>query len=107
MELVAKFKDRLVEAMDYKGLRQVKISEETGISSSLLNKYVKGISKPESIKLGILAKSLGVSPVWLIGYDVSMNQKSESNLMKKIERLSPSQLDDVERFIDTFILKEK
>lgn len=107
MELVAKFKDRLLEAINNKGVRQIDIAEQSGISKSLLNKYLKGISNPGANKLESLSISLGVSPVWLMGYDVPMRSTVRARIISKVEKLSGDELNDLERFIDTFILKDK
>lgn len=70
MELVSNFKDRLNEAILESGLQQIQISSLTGISKSLLNKYIKGIAVAKTDKIQKLAYVLKVNPVWLLGYDV-------------------------------------
>ena len=59
------------------GLKQVDILEKTRpyftdkvkISKTDLSQYVNGKTEPRSDKLYILAKGLGVSEQWLLGFD--------------------------------------
>lgn len=74
MDLNSNFRVRLREAIDYSGLQQVEVAKLSGISKSLLNKYLKGISEAGNDKLLVLGKALNVSPVWLMGYDVPMRE---------------------------------
>mgnify|MGYP003298325557 CR=1 FL=1 len=79
MEKISTFKDRLHEAIVVSGLQQVVVAERAGISKSLLNKYLKGVSEAGNNKLYSLSQALNVSPVWLMGYDVPMF-KTESSI---------------------------
>ena len=91
MRKVALFKDRLKEAIQYRNLSQISLSRMTGISKSLLSKYLKGISEAGNDKLHLLASCLRVSPVWLMGYDVEMRDYIISTekecLIKDITRI--------------------
>lgn len=70
MRIVDSFKKRLIEAIEESGMSQVDVAAKSNISKSLLNKYIKGVSQAGNHKLLSLARTLGVSPVWLMGYDV-------------------------------------
>ena len=67
---------RLREIMQQRNLRQVDIlrlclpycTDADHISKSDLSQYVNGIVTPGQFKLTILAKALGVSETWLMGY---------------------------------------
>lgn len=68
---------RIREAMDLRGMRQVELVEKSGLSKSLVNQYVSGkIQNVRSDKIYILAKALSVDPVWLMGFDVPMEEPS-------------------------------
>lgn len=71
LEIEATFAERLNKALLESGLTQKQLSERTGISKSLLNKYLKGKSQASNFKLTLLANELLVNPLWLIGYNVS------------------------------------
>ncbi|WGW22212.1 helix-turn-helix domain-containing protein [Limosilactobacillus fermentum] len=69
--------ERLREYMAVHGLKQVDILEKTRpyftdkvkISKTDLSQYVNSKTEPRSDKLYILAKGLGVSEQWLLGFD--------------------------------------
>ena len=70
----AEIKDRLREALNYAGMKPIDLSKATGIPRSMLSYYLKGKTKPKADRVHIIAKALGVSEVWLIGYDVPMER---------------------------------
>lgn len=85
---------RLKQIMSEENLRQVDIikmslpfQEELGIKmpKSYLSNYVNGYSSPDSWRLTLLAKTLGVSETWLMGYDVPKNGTSYAE--KRIEEI--------------------
>lgn len=74
---VASASARISEAMDLRGMRQVELVEKSGLSKSLVNQYVSGkIQNVRSDKIYILAKALSVDPVWLMGFDVPMEEQT-------------------------------
>lgn len=90
MDKVDSFKNRLQQAIDDANLQQIEVSRLSGISKSLLNKYLKGISEAGNKKLYALANALNVSPVWLLGYDVPKNDldklKKDSSKIDKLTK---------------------
>lgn len=78
MEKVSNFKNRLLQSIAESGLSQIEIAEKAGISKSLLNKYIKGVSEAGNHKLLLLANALNVNPLWLMGYDVEKYKMPES-----------------------------
>lgn len=64
---------RIKEAMVLRGLKQVDIVKKTGINKGALSSYISGKYLPKQTNIYKLAKVLDVSPVWLMGYDVDMN----------------------------------
>ena len=93
--IVAEPKDRLREAMAIRGMRQADIIEKTGISSPAISQWLSGKSKPKQEAAFILASALGVSPVWLMGFNVEMEpietgfglSHSEIEMVKKFRTL--------------------
>lgn len=76
--------DRLKELMQMRGLRQADILEKiepycrefgVKIPRNALSQYITGKVKPKQDKLSILGMALGVSEVWLMGYDVPMERE--------------------------------
>lgn len=68
------FSNRLEKAMNLRNIKQVELCEKTGISSSLVNKYLKGKAFARQDKIYILSKVLDVNEAWLMGYDVDINR---------------------------------
>ena len=97
---VAELKDRLQEALDRKGWKAVDLVEKTGVPKGAISYYLSGKSKPKADRLYIIAQALGISEVWLLGYDVPMartdDQKKNDQLAKLIVRLRSD-----ERFFKT------
>lgn len=75
---VAKISDRLNEAMNRKGYKQVDLSKETGISTGMISSYLSGKFEPKNTAISKLATVLDVSPTWLAGFDVPMERESSS-----------------------------
>ncbi len=81
---------RLKQIMSERNLKQVDIlnaskpfqkSLDINMSKSTLSQYVSGKQSPDQKHLFLLSKTLDVSEPWLMGYDVPMQRKdnSESN----------------------------
>jgi len=68
------FQSRLDKAMKIRNIKQVELHEKTGISESLLSKYLSGDAIARQRKLTLLADNLDINEVWLMGYDVPMEK---------------------------------
>lgn len=75
MKPIYTFQKRLEEALRIKNMKSVELHEKTGISESLLSKYLSGSAVARQKKLTLLADALNVNEVWLMGYDVPMNRE--------------------------------
>lgn len=65
-------KDRIKEALEVKGWSAADLSKHSGISKGQISRYIHGTIIPKQSKIGAMATALGVSPAWLMGYDVNM-----------------------------------
>lgn len=72
---------RLRQVMSERNLKQVDVislskvhQKELGVKlgKSALSQYINGKSTPDQEKLVLLARTLGVSEAWLMGYDAPM-----------------------------------
>ncbi len=61
------FRTRLCEAMKSSGLRATDLAQKTGLSKARISQYVNGKYIPKSDAVLLLARVLGVSPLWLMG----------------------------------------
>ena len=62
--------ERLQEAMKSARMKQADLARATGLSKGGISNYVTGRYEPKSDIISKLAKALGVSEMWLWGYDV-------------------------------------
>ena len=54
------------------------VSKRTGISRSSLSEYAKGKFIPKQDKVYLISKALDVSPAWLMGFDVEIDNHKKS-----------------------------
>ena len=69
--------NRLRKAMEEAGKRPVDVSNGTGIDKGSLSHYMKGTYEPKQDAVYKLAKFLGVSEMWLGGYDCKRERTDE------------------------------
>ena len=72
LELVSSFKERFAQALSIRNIKAIELSEKTGISESTISQYKGGYSKPKDKRLVMIADALDVSPQWLMGLNVPM-----------------------------------
>ena len=63
-EIVEKFANRLNRALTIRNMKPVELHEKTGISESLISKYLSNNAVARLDKLSIIANALNVNPVW-------------------------------------------
>lgn len=66
------FSNRLLVAMQSRGVNQTQLAERTKISKSMISEYLQGKYLPKQDKVYKIARSLEVDESWLMGYDVDM-----------------------------------
>lgn len=69
---VSTFARRLREGLDVRGMTQAELAKRSGISKSSISRYIKGDWEGKQSAVYELAKALGVTEAWLMGYDVPM-----------------------------------
>lgn len=69
------FANRLKKALDYNNMKPIDLARKTNINKSLISSYLSGICKAKQDKLDLIARTLGVSEAWLMGYDVDMDRE--------------------------------
>ena len=75
-EKVARFQDRLDEALKKKKMKAIRLSEITGIPKGTISYYLSGKSAPnqKTDRLKIICETLNVSEAWMLGYNVPMER---------------------------------
>ena len=108
---------RLRELMTERGLRQkdildrcVPIARKYNIvfTKANLSMYVTGRVIPSQDKLLVMSEALGVSEVWLMGYDVSREKSAneyvardvDRDLLIEVEQLDPAQKDLLRQYLE-------
>lgn len=103
------FANRLQFALKSTNLKQVDLCEKTGLSSSLINKYITGKAIPRQKRIYLLAQALNVNPAWLMGFNVSSEIILENNNYNNINlsELTEEELKEVKEYINYLISKRK
>lgn len=70
---------RITEAMAEKNLRAQDVANLSGINKASISQYVNGTNSPSNLTASKLSKVLGVSPMWLMGFDFDKNGKPKSS----------------------------
>ena len=81
---VARPADRLREAMSDAEMTQADLMRATGIHRSAISRYLLGEYEPKAQAVGKMAKVLGVSEMWLWGYDVSKQRKKKNDTLAEV-----------------------
>ena len=68
------FQIRLEQALQESGLTPADLSRRSGVAESTLSSYRSGAYAPRNKKLYAIATALNVSPSWLMGYDLELNE---------------------------------
>lgn len=85
-KIVDTFANRLKYAMTIRNIRAVDLSNKTGISKVNLSYYMSGKYEAKADGLKKLAVALDVDPVWLMGYDVPMQEDSLNTKVNKLQK---------------------
>ena len=81
-------KNRLDYAIKTAGKKQIDLTHDLGIPKSAISQYLSGATiTMDSARLYAIAEYLGVNPVWLMGFDDTMNEK-EKHLLEMLRSLN-------------------
>lgn len=85
--------NRIKEALELKGMKQIDLANETGIPKSSISSYVSGRYEPKDYNVRKIAQILNVNEEWLKGFNVPLTSFN-------------SKLFHFDKTIDTARLKE-
>lgn len=84
-------KNRIREALNIRNMKQVELSEKSGIEKGAINHYIKQKYQPKQMALLKMAKVLDVNEMWLAGYDMPMERnvvdKNSSEVAALFDRM--------------------
>lgn len=101
-----KFKDRINELTETRGMSQKELSLITGISEPTVSNYVRGTRTPNCDNLIKLAKALGTSTDYLLGCETDRDsdlQKFTSAFQEVINTLDIETLRKFEQAIEGLV----
>ena len=79
-------KERLKQAIEIRGMKQVELADKTGIDKGQISSYLSGKYKPKQENLSLLAAALDVSEYWLMGLDVPMEREDSGKVVEQKRR---------------------
>lgn len=69
---------RIKKALSLRGMTQAELCRLTGMPKATLSQYISDLYEPKEDRTRAMARVLGVDPLWLLGYDVSMDGKKNT-----------------------------
>lgn len=67
---------RIAEALKIRGMKQADLCKYAKVPKSSLSLYLSGAYEPKQSRIYDMARVLGVSEAWLMGYDVPMEKEN-------------------------------
>jgi transcriptional regulator with XRE-family HTH domain len=80
--------DRIRQIMEYYGINQTEFCKRTGIQKSALSNYLNGTRQPRQDAVSKIADAFGISPSWVMGYDVPMKEIKPIEIIQELEDIS-------------------
>lgn len=65
--------DRLKEALALRDITGAELGRRCGINKGTISRYVRGEVIPKQNTIYQISQALGVSPAWLLGFDVTVD----------------------------------
>lgn len=71
---------RICKALQIRNMKQIELSQKTGIPKSAISQYCSGAFRPKQKRLFLIAQALQVDEAWLMGLDVPMDRGSDGDV---------------------------
>ena len=84
MNIVDTFQNRLQKALDLSNMKPVDLHIKTGLSESIISRYLAGTAHARAKNVSMLADVLDVNEIWLMGYDVPMQKNIDEYTKSEI-----------------------
>ncbi len=85
--IVEKTNLRLQKALAIRGMKQIELSEKTGITKGTISQYISGKRNPKRNAIVLMAEALSIDPVWLMGLDVPMEKEEKTKMEELAEAI--------------------
>lgn len=76
---------RICKALQMRNMKQVDLSEKTGIPKSAISQYCSGAFRPKQKRLFLIAQALEVDEAWLMGLDVPMDRQAREDFRLSVK----------------------
>ena len=90
-------KNRIRDLREDRDLRQIDVSQATGIDQKTLSNYETGKTNPDSYSIIKLAEFFGVTTDYLLGYS-SSSISSNKDVIDKLDKMEKD-ITEIKRFI--------
>lgn len=97
---IATSRERIAELIQISGDNQSEMANKAGINRSAICRYLAGTQEPNQKSIDKIATAYRVSPAWLMGYDVSMETKSDKSILKMLNMLTDKDKDFIIKTIE-------
>lgn len=74
---------RLSLALSNLNMKPQELANRSNVNKASISQYINGSHKPSNISAGKMAETLKVNPLWLMGFDVPMNDMITINKDRK------------------------
>lgn len=101
-----KINERIKQGMKLKNMTQAELCRKAQIDKGSLSHYLRGSYEPKQKAIYSMAKALGVSEAWLLGYDVEMSRE-KVEVSEKFSSLSNEQKKMVNSLINELAGQQK
>ena len=78
---MVEIRDRIKEALKDRDMTAAELAKKSGIGKGSISKYINGLVIPKQSAIGSMARALGVSPAWLMGYDVDKDAGDKAQII--------------------------
>ena len=104
-------KDRIKKGMESRQMTAAELSRKSNIGRGSISKYLNGSVIPKQGAIKAIAKALGVSPIWLLGFDDEEEEPSQfdattADFILEIKKLSPDGQFKAKNYIKYLLFEE-
>lgn len=82
---VSNSQERIKYILEYYNLSIPELAKATGLGSTAIYNYVKGIREPKQKAIASICITYNIDPVWLMGFDVPMFKSEFSDALDIIK----------------------
>ena len=97
---MSNFPEKLRQAMYEKRCKSADVAKDTGISPSVLSRYLSGRNKPSSDNILTISQYLNVTPEWLLSSSDAPESTKKSQVISSVTEPLLKQIEDKKKIIE-------